>query len=43
MATRLGVLPELALSGLAVAAVIGAVVLGRRQRREQDGPDEAKG
>jgi apolipoprotein N-acyltransferase len=43
MATRLGVLPELALSSLAVAAVIGAVVLGRRQRREQDGPDEAKG
>jgi len=43
MATRLGVLPELALSGLAVAAVIVAVVLGRRRNREQAGPDEAKG
>ena len=37
MATRLGVLPELALSGMAAAAVILAVVLGRRRTNFADG------
>jgi apolipoprotein N-acyltransferase len=40
MATRLGILPELALGGLAVAAVVVAVVLARRRERERMGAGE---